>query len=143
MAYRVFMASITGAEYERQKYGPVPRGILVVRAQLRNERKTVERRADIAGLPGDHIIAIEPPDVSDFLPREIQLVDAVMNEICDNHTATSISALSHDLVWHAAQMGEIIPYYAWLAATPVELTDEDFSWANDTITNINVGSANA
>ena len=79
---------------------------------------------------GIHFAALEKPDTSVFSPKDLEIVDSVIAEICEKHTATSISELSHDAVWAAARMGEVIPMYAWLAGTPGELTEDDYSWAN-------------
>ena len=58
------------------------------------------------------------------------LVDFWINEISKNHTARSISELSHDYGWEVAKNGELLPLKAYLAKRirPPELKDE-IDWA--------------
>jgi len=136
LAYKVNGTSITGTEYVKRQFGPVPRSILVARRELVAEKKLHERTDVIAGMTGMHFTALERPDTSVFSPKELEIVDSVLSEICENHTATSISEYSHDAVWGAAKMGEVIPMFAWLAGAPAELSDDDFVWADTIIADI-------
>jgi len=136
LSYRLRGRAITGAEYTKRQFGPVPRMIMIARSELVSSGKIFERQDQIAGFQGVHFIALEKPDLSDFLQEEIEIVDSVISEICENHTATSISHFSHDLIWRAAKMGEVIPQFAWLASTPGELGEEDYNWADSVIDRI-------
>ena len=60
---------------------------------------------------------------------EISLADYIIETVCDDHTATSISELSHDSVWRLAEIGEEIPLYAVLAGKAGEVTEETMAWA--------------
>jgi hypothetical protein len=136
MSYRLHGEPITGATYVKRQFGPVPKMMLTVRRDLVSSGAVYERIDAIGGLEGVHFIALSKPKTEMFSPREMEIVDAVIDDICNNHTAASISAFSHDVVWHAARIGEEIPYFAWLASTPGELTAEDFAWADKTIAEI-------
>ena len=133
LAYKISGVSITGSSYVKQQFGPVPRSILAVRRELIAEKKIHERKDIIAGLLGVHFTALQKPDTSMFSPQELEIVDSVLSEICDKHTATSISEYSHDVVWQAARIGEEIPMFAWLAGASGELSPEDFAWADSVI----------
>jgi hypothetical protein len=110
---RVFVlrgTPITGATYIREKFGPVPRHITLVRAEL-------EREGIIEVIKDDklvRIVADEKPDMSPFSKDEIQVVDYWIEHIDKDHTAESISDESHDYAWDIAKMGEEIPLYAVL-----------------------------
>jgi hypothetical protein len=65
-----------------------------------------------------------------FSETEREIIDNVIAWVCDAHTATSISDLSHDAIWEAADEGEEIPLYAVLAATPGAITQADMDWAD-------------
>ena len=78
-------------------------------------------------------IALTDPDTSSLSAKEIALVDEIRAEICYNHTAESISELSHDQVWEAANIGEEIPMWATLASTPGQMTPEVAEWADSAI----------
>src|SRR5947207_827561 len=62
---------ITGAIYIREKYGPVPKHAMIVRAQL--EKEGAIRTSKEGNLT--RIIAIKPPDVSVFSEDELKTVD--------------------------------------------------------------------
>ncbi len=47
-------------------------------------------------------------------PEEIALIDEIIEIISNDHTAQSISDLTHDEVWKVAKEGEEIPYYTIL-----------------------------
>ena len=74
-------------------------------------------------------VALEdcPSDV--FTAKEKALLDSVMSYVCDHHSANSISELSHDSVWDAANEGEEIPMCATLVSASAEMTPEVAKWA--------------
>ncbi len=125
--------SITGAEYEKRQNGPVPRGGIAARTQLEHDRKIVGRPIRIGPYDQHSFVAVEPPDMAAFSPREVELIDAVIEDVCNNHSAASISDASHEMVWHAAAIGEEIPLYAYLASQPATPTEADLAWANAAI----------
>jgi Protein of unknown function (DUF4065) len=102
---------ITGATYIREKFGPVPRQIMPIRAELEHEGviKVVKDDSLV------RIVAEEKPDLSPFSKDEIQAVDYWIEHIDKDHTAESISDESHDYAWDIAKMGEEIPLHAVLA----------------------------
>lgn len=103
--------SITGATYIRQKYGPVPRQIMPIRAELEREGyiKVFEEGSLV------RVTADAKPDMSAFTKDELQTIDYWIEYIDKEHTAGSISDLSHDYAWDIAQTGEELPFYAILA----------------------------
>ena len=56
------------------------------------------------------------------------VVDQMIEYVCEKHTARSISDVSHDHVWQAAEDGEEIPYYT-IFALPGKITDDEREWA--------------
>ena len=78
-------------------------------------------------------ISLSQPDISMFSDEELGFVDYLISAICDEHTATSISNLSHGLIWQAAGMGEEIPIEAVLAEDEGVLNAEDIQWADSII----------
>ena len=57
---------------------------------------------------------------SAFSADKISLVDQMIEAMCNNYTASSISAHSHDLIWQSAEIGEEIPLVAMLGSYPGE-----------------------
>jgi len=128
-AYLYFGKSITDATYVKQQFGPVPKDVLAAIGRLKNLGLIIEREAPFFGYPQKQFIALTRPDLALFSADEISLVDTVIEAVCRNHTASSISALTHDHIWEAAQIGEEIPLFATFASRPGELTESDVAWA--------------
>jgi hypothetical protein len=125
IAYRANGRSITNTTYVKRQFGPVPRRILPVLDQLNSEGKVIVRERPYFNHTKRDFIAIQPATEAMFSEEERQIIDIVLSWICDEHTAASISELSHDSIWEAADEGEEIPLYAVLGASPGEITDKD------------------
>jgi hypothetical protein len=133
LSYRATGQSITQARFKKLQHGPVPMGMPAVIAGLEADGLLIKREAEFYGRVKHDLIATAPADGSFMSDDERVLVDEVITAICEQHTATSISELTHDSVWDAAEMGEEIPLYAVLAAQAAEITEEDMAWANSVI----------
>jgi hypothetical protein len=57
------------------------------------------------------------------------LVDWWIKHVAEEHTATSISDLSHNYAWNIAAMGEEIPLHAVFADRVRSPNDEELEWA--------------
>ena len=130
ISYRADGASITGETYIKRQHGPVPAHILSVIGDLEHENAVVVRNRHRYGFPMTDYIAVTDPDLSALSPSEIEMVDDIRALICDEHTAMSISELSHTQVWEAANIGEEIPMQATLASSPGEVTADLLHWAD-------------
>lgn len=119
---------LTGECYVKLQYGPVPRHIDDAIEDLKSDGKLSVRLPEQTYDP-TLFFAIEAPDISDFTAEEVSLVDRIIDVITRNHTATSISRATHDDIYELAEMGEEIPYEAFLASELGEVTVEDFKWA--------------
>lgn len=135
--------SITGTGYVKRQFGPVPRDILGARSRLKQAGAIVERNVTFGGYPQIQFISLRDPDISGFSGEQISLVDSVLQAICFNHTAASISELSHDLVWGLAEIGEEIPMAAAaFGGNFGEIDEDDMGWARQEIDRIEGASLN-
>ena len=127
--------SITGAVYEKRQFGPFPKGNMQARKALESSRKIFVQESSSYGddYSGTLFIALEKPQIDSFTAEEISLVDGIIDDICNNHTAKSISDQSHDIIWDAASIGEEIPLHAVFASRIGELTGDDIEWAKQQI----------
>ena len=73
-------------------------------------------------------IWLKRPEVSAFTADEVDILNEAISWVCDEHTAKSISALSHDALWEQAELGEQIPIGA-ATVVPDEISGDDVSWA--------------
>jgi len=133
-SYRLRGVPITGETYVKRQHGPVPKSILHTVRQLEDEGKIHVRDHHI--LPSHKMrmfVALEDADTSSFKPEELQIIDFVAEQVCDNHSAVSISELSHDVIWDAANDGEEIPLAATLVASPAVPREEIIAWTKRVI----------
>lgn len=124
---------VTGEVYIKRQFGPVPRDILPVIEELRSQGALVTRDRTLYARPKRDFISLVDPDISMFEPEEISLADVVIAKILYNHTAESISDLSHDEVWEIATIGEEIPYESIYASTSGEIDESDLEWVRTDI----------
>lgn len=118
--------SITGAEYVRQKHGPIPRYGMLARSELA-EVGQISQKRDADG--HWHFKALLPANAEWFSSQEREHIDYWTNHIADNHTAASISEESHDLGWEIAKMDEVLPFYSVLASRIKEPNERQMDWA--------------
>jgi hypothetical protein len=120
--------SVSGIDaYIKRQYGPVPRRILSVIEDLEFEGKIRIRETAQGDFLKREFEVLIPPSLGIFTDQETQIINNITRDVCDLFTAQSISELSHDNVWEAANDGEEIPLYAVLAK-PDDLTDDDREW---------------
>jgi uncharacterized phage-associated protein len=119
---------LTGETYVKLQFGPVPKHIDEAIGDLQSSGK-LSVRLPQQTYDSTLFFATEAPDLSGFTADEISLVDRLIETISRNHTATSISRVTHDDIYELAEMGEEIPYEAFLAAELGDVTVDDFHWA--------------
>src|SRR6266478_7523836 len=119
--------SITDVVYIKRQFGPIPnpKDFLQARYNLEKEGKIAITKNLYHGMPQHQFVALQRPDISIFAPEEISIVDIVIEEMCQKHTASSMSKLSHDIIWEAAEIGEEIPLYTYFASRFGEINEED------------------
>jgi hypothetical protein len=120
--------SITGAGYVKRQYGPVPRAIVPILKELEADGAVVARDRSFHGFTKKEFVVKCAPDMSGFSQADLAIVDQAITLICDQHTARSISAQSHDHIWRAASDGEDIPYYT-IFAVQGEISPDELDWA--------------
>lgn len=126
-------APMTGEKYTKQQFGPVPSHILVTLNELVFDEKIVIREKEYFGKTKREFIALEKPDLSLFTSDEISMVDSILDVICTEHTAKSISDRTHDKIWELADIGEEIPHYTIFATELGEINENDIEWAKSVI----------
>jgi hypothetical protein len=127
--YRRHGRTITGVDnYIKQQFGPVQRNMLGVLGELKKQGKIVERTGETPVGSRREYVWVKEPDLSSFKADEIDLLNAVMDWICNGESAKSISDKSHDTLWDETEIGSPMPVRAG-AAFPAEITSEALEWA--------------
>lgn len=125
--------SMTGETYVKFQHGPVSEHIQDVVAELGEEGALATRETKYHGYRKKEYIALEDPDLSPFTGEEISIADDVIDDVCRENTAASISEFSHNHIWEAAVIGEEIPYEAVLVYQLGEIEPDDMAWAKEEI----------
>ena len=110
IAYRELGRPITGARYQRLRWGPAAVPLMPVQAEMEAEGQLVVRTGLLGTRAQQRPIALRSPDLSKFNGAEIALVDDLIEELWDLY-AVEVSDRSHELpAWQVAADREIIPY---------------------------------
>lgn len=132
IAYASSGEPITSETYIKRQHGPVPKTILSTLKELEAEGCLIFRKSK--GMVPTRYISLKDPDISDFSPEQISLIDSVINEVVDGHSATSISDFSHTHdAWQMAKIGEEIPHHTCFVSPPGEIDENDIAWANEVL----------
>jgi hypothetical protein len=127
--YRRTGRTITGATtYIKLQHGPVPKGMVSTLDALEREGKVSVSTENYYGRPKAMFLALTRPDLVEFDADEIATVDMVADVVCRDHTASSISRLTHDVLWDETELGGDMAINA-AAVVPGEVTAEDIAWA--------------
>lgn len=133
LTYLHFNSPIAGARYVKLQFGPAPVAILPLLEELKNEGALAIRDVEYFGRAKREFFALTEPNISLFLAQEISVVDSVAQKICGEHTAASISDLTHNEIWEMAQIGEDLPFYTVFSARRGEVGEDDLAWADEKI----------
>ena len=73
------------------------------------------------------------PNLSVFNQNELEVMDNICSELAES-SATKISEYSHEeLGWIFANPFEEIPFEAFLLTNDIEITEDDYLWAEQII----------
>ena len=116
-AYRRTGKPITGAIYEKRQHGPMPRQLYEAIDRLDATGKIAKGHGQHFGYAQHQFWSREEPELKSLAGVDVAILASWTRHICENHTAASISDLSHNAAWHLADFGEHIPFAAYLAAS--------------------------
>ena len=122
--------SISGQEYQRLQYGPVPIVMPVLREEMTQQGDLAIYQRRVYSYTQKIPMALREPDLSLFSGPEIAMVNEVLRRFA-SMTATQISENSHRFQgWKLAKDGETIPYAAALLDKR-PLTEQEDKWAHE------------
>jgi hypothetical protein len=130
IAYRRTGKTITGSDtYIKRQFGPVPDGIVSTINKLERDQKIIVRNVETPVGTRREFLWIEKPDVKAFSPDEIDVLHGVIDWICNDESAKSISAQTHDALWDEVEIGGHMSVKAG-SIVPGEISPEAIAWAN-------------
>lgn len=126
LAYGTYGRAITGVPYCHREQGPAPQRLKPIRRYLEANRAIIVQKIPLReGREQHRTIALRNPDLRDFSPDDIALVDGMIKYFWDLD-ANESSDLSHQMVgWKVTEMDETIPYRSIFFSDPPLTTDEE------------------
>ena len=109
--------TVTGATFVKGYYGPYTREIGMVVEELVSADRLYTDTEEFFDNEKTRFIGKGTTDLSLFSEKERRWLDEISTDVCENHTANSISERTHGAIWKMAQYGEAIPF----AATAMKL----------------------
>lgn len=108
--YELYEEHLTGAQYRKLPYGPVPQKFDVIMQQMIENGQLQKIKTDYHGYPQTRFLPLEKADLQALKASEKDVIDKVIDQMSD-WSATAISNYSHkDMPWLASRDGEIIHY---------------------------------
>lgn len=108
--YEIYEEHMTGAQYRKLPFGPVPQNIEAVLAKMIEDSKLQRIVSEYHGYPQTRYIPLEKADLTLMSAAEKDVLDRVIDRFSD-WSASAISEFSHkDLPWRATDDGDIIDY---------------------------------
>lgn len=128
--------ALTWAQYKKRPMGPtsdfVPRAL----RELSEAGRLEIREVDYFGYAKKQYLPTSSPDLSRFHSDEIKLLDEVIDFVCNQNTATTISEFSHNAAWDAVDFGEPISYNSVFHIFGNVVSEEALDWADSQATAI-------
>jgi hypothetical protein len=121
-------SAILGEDYTREPHGPMSVHLESALKELEIEGHIVTRTVPYKGKQKREYFASGVPDISFLGEKEKRILDEVIRNITQDHSASSISEKTHDRLWEVAALGERIPYQQQLLVRFPPLTVEDQEW---------------
>jgi hypothetical protein len=120
---------LTGSMYRKRPYGPTSDELLSILRQLSENGRIRIEDMNYFGYNKKVYIATDNVDVSHFSDQQTALVSDIIQFVCYNNTAKTISELSHDKAWQNVEFGAVIPYHSAYSLFPSIVSEETMEWA--------------
>lgn len=108
--YEVYEEHLTGAEYRKLPFGPVPQKLDSILKQMIADKMLERFKTEYHGYPQTRYIPLIKPNLESLKASEKDILDKVIEQYSD-WSASAISEYSHkDMPWLASKDGEVIDY---------------------------------
>ncbi len=108
--YELYEEHLTGANYRKLPYGPVPQNLNTIIEQMIDKSKIQRVKTEYHGYPQIRYLPLVKADLTELKASEKEIIDKVIEQMSDWSAAT-ISNYSHnDMPWLASKEGEKINY---------------------------------
>jgi hypothetical protein len=133
--------SLTGATYRKRKLGPTADYILPALRELESEGRISVSDSFYFGYLKKEYRSLQAPDTNRFNAGQLDLLSDIIDFVCKNNTARTISEFSHNRAWELAEIGAPIPYHSAFHLFPSEVSDEAIKWAGGEVERLETETA--
>lgn len=130
-AYLEIGYPITGSKYVKRPFGPTCEQLWSTIAKLESTGKIEVRKVQHFGYEKRDFLPRAAHDTTVFSGAEAAIIDQVIDFVCRDNTAQSISEISHQAPWELAEFGDEIAIESASLLLPMEFSKESLDWAND------------
>jgi peptide deformylase len=102
--------SVTGATYRKRPFGPTCDQLLPLLRALSAAGAIEIRESEQFGFRKKEYVAKEVPQIERLSGQELSLLDDMIEFVCYENTAKTISEFSHNRAWKEAELGDVLPY---------------------------------
>jgi hypothetical protein len=127
---------ITGSTYRKMSFGPTCDQLLPVLREMSAEGGIKIQEADYFGYAKKEYIPQRQPDSERLSNSERYLLDEIIEFVCRNNSAKTISDFSHNRAWELAEFGAVLPYNSVFQLFPSQVSPETMEWAATEVKNI-------
>lgn len=121
---------VTGCTYRKRALGPTCDQLLPTLRDLARDGSIQIREVDYFGFKKKEYIALQEPEAERLSSSERALMDEVIDFVCRNNSAKTISEFSHNRAWEIAEFGEVLPYNSVFQIFPTQVSPETMEWAS-------------
>ena len=127
---------LTGATYSKRPFGPTCDQLLKTLRELENENAIHIRDVDYFGFRKKEYIPVDNFKRQRINDSEIELLDEVIDFVCKDNSAKTISEFSHNRAWELAEFGEVLPYTSVFQIFPTQVSEDAMEWAASQVNEI-------
>lgn len=126
ISYAHHRQAVTGATYRKRPNGPASDQLLFLLRDMDRAGDIKIQNVDYFGYYKKEYLPLVSEPEGVLNEAEIGLLDDVIDFVCRQNTAKSISEYSHALPWEMADMGGEIPYHSAMLLFPMQPSPEAF-----------------
>lgn len=108
--YELYEEHLTGANYKKLPYGPVPQKLDVIINQMIDLNQIQRIRTEYHSYPQTRYLPLEKADLTQLKASEKEVIDRVIEQMSDWSASAVSNYLHKDIPWLASKDGEEINY---------------------------------
>ncbi len=116
----------TGATYRKRPHGPTCDQLLPTLRELERSSAISIEQVDYHGFRKNEYTAVVKPEMERLNEAEVSLLDDVVDFVCFQNSARTISEFSHQRPWESVEFGAEIPYESAFLLFPTDVSHEAF-----------------